>query len=269
MSDKTEHVDEHAPVTNFDEPIRMVGMQEAVHPVYGPITNTVMFYAQASREQPPLLVLSPTGFWVREVKVEQDEHEAQRVYQAFAEWVFRGDAGDRFETRAVNFEDQCEVYGPIARILGQREHKALEAFREAYRSFELPVSGTTLVLREHLKVLRAFTDVLSEETGASFDWEVVPPHGFYLRLGRSVQTRQGLHPWVLSVSVFEITTEEAGGSVCVNHADVWDPCGPAPVRSRFLDTQALQKQLAAALSLPVLRRNIRVLVDMGKVHDRG
>ena len=64
----------------------LVGLQQAVHPVYGPITNTVTFHAQPDGE--PLLVLTPTGFWVRGVKVEQDEHEAQRVYQAVREWDF-------------------------------------------------------------------------------------------------------------------------------------------------------------------------------------
>lgn len=74
-------------VTVPADSVQLVGLHEAVHPVYGPITNTVMFHLQPGEE--PLLVLSPTGFWVRGVKVEQDEHEAQRVYQAFTEWALR------------------------------------------------------------------------------------------------------------------------------------------------------------------------------------
>lgn len=34
-----------------------------------------------------MLKISPEGFWVRGVKVEQDEHEAQKVYEGFKAWM--------------------------------------------------------------------------------------------------------------------------------------------------------------------------------------
>lgn len=34
-----------------------------------------------------MLRVGPDGFWVRGVKVEQDEHEAQAVYKAFKDWM--------------------------------------------------------------------------------------------------------------------------------------------------------------------------------------
>ena len=34
-----------------------------------------------------MLRVSPDGFWVRGVKVEQDEGEAQAVYDAFKQWM--------------------------------------------------------------------------------------------------------------------------------------------------------------------------------------
>ena len=34
-----------------------------------------------------MLRVSPDGFWVRGVKVEQDDKEAQLVYNAFKEWM--------------------------------------------------------------------------------------------------------------------------------------------------------------------------------------
>jgi hypothetical protein len=34
-----------------------------------------------------MLRVSPDGFWVRGVKVEQDEKEAQAVYNAFKQWM--------------------------------------------------------------------------------------------------------------------------------------------------------------------------------------
>lgn len=34
-----------------------------------------------------MLRVAPDGFWVRGVKVEQDEHEAQAVYEAFKQWM--------------------------------------------------------------------------------------------------------------------------------------------------------------------------------------
>ena len=34
-----------------------------------------------------MLRVGPDGFWVRGVKVEQDEQEAQAVYNAFKQWM--------------------------------------------------------------------------------------------------------------------------------------------------------------------------------------
>jgi hypothetical protein len=35
----------------------------------------------------PILKISEEGFWVRGVKIEQDDKEAQAVYNAFKEWM--------------------------------------------------------------------------------------------------------------------------------------------------------------------------------------
>jgi hypothetical protein len=37
--------------------------------------------------QTEMLRIDGNGFWVRGVKVDQDEREAQRVYHAFKEWL--------------------------------------------------------------------------------------------------------------------------------------------------------------------------------------
>lgn len=34
-----------------------------------------------------MLKVGPNGFWVRGVKVEQDEHEAKNVYEGFKAWM--------------------------------------------------------------------------------------------------------------------------------------------------------------------------------------
>ena len=47
--------------------------------------NTITFHAgNASTE---MLKVSPKGFWVRGVKVEQDDKEAEIVYNAFKQWL--------------------------------------------------------------------------------------------------------------------------------------------------------------------------------------
>jgi hypothetical protein len=38
-------------------------------------------------QQTEMLKITQEGFWVRGVKVEQDEQEAQTVYQAFQAWL--------------------------------------------------------------------------------------------------------------------------------------------------------------------------------------
>lgn len=49
-------------------------------------TNVFAFNAGGD-SQNEMLRISPNGFWVRGVKVEQDEREAEIVYNAFREWM--------------------------------------------------------------------------------------------------------------------------------------------------------------------------------------
>lgn len=46
--------------------------------------NTITLCATGNEE---MLKISPKGFWVRGVKVEQDEKEAQAVYEGFTAWL--------------------------------------------------------------------------------------------------------------------------------------------------------------------------------------
>ena len=45
--------------------------------------NSVAFHAGGSE----MLRMSPDGFWVRGKKVDQDDKEAQTVYNSFKEWL--------------------------------------------------------------------------------------------------------------------------------------------------------------------------------------
>lgn len=47
-------------------------------------SNTITMCAGGNEE---MLKISPRGFWVRGVKVEQDEQEAQAVYEGFKAWL--------------------------------------------------------------------------------------------------------------------------------------------------------------------------------------
>lgn len=47
--------------------------------------NTITFNAGTPSTE--MLKVGPNDFWVRGVKVEQDEHEAKRVYEAFKAWM--------------------------------------------------------------------------------------------------------------------------------------------------------------------------------------
>jgi hypothetical protein len=49
-----------------------------------PKNNTVIFNAGTDNE---MLKITPEGFYVRGVKVEQDAHEAEAVYAAFKEFM--------------------------------------------------------------------------------------------------------------------------------------------------------------------------------------
>lgn len=47
--------------------------------------NTITFNAGSPSTE--MLKVGPDGFWVRGVKIEQDEQEAKRVYEAFKGWM--------------------------------------------------------------------------------------------------------------------------------------------------------------------------------------
>ena len=47
--------------------------------------NTITFHAGNPNTE--MLKVSPEGFWVRGIKVEQDEKEAKTVYEAFKAWM--------------------------------------------------------------------------------------------------------------------------------------------------------------------------------------
>lgn len=66
----------HDIVTSPDGPYIIRG-QGDTHP------NTVTF--QCGEDE--MLKFSDKGFWVRGVKVEQDEREAQAVYEGFTAWL--------------------------------------------------------------------------------------------------------------------------------------------------------------------------------------
>jgi hypothetical protein len=48
-----------------------------------PVPNNIICMAGGEE----MLRVGPNGFWVRGVKVEQDDKEAQAVYNAFKQWM--------------------------------------------------------------------------------------------------------------------------------------------------------------------------------------
>lgn len=58
-----------------------------------PERNTVAFHAGTPSTE--MLKVAPDGFWVRGVKVEQDEQEAKRVYEAFKGWMLWAELNKR------------------------------------------------------------------------------------------------------------------------------------------------------------------------------
>jgi hypothetical protein len=48
--------------------------------------NNIVFQLGSAMEE-PILKISGDGFWVRGVKVPQDDKEAEAVYNAFKEWM--------------------------------------------------------------------------------------------------------------------------------------------------------------------------------------
>lgn len=50
-----------------------------------PVTSNIVFHTGTTGDA--LLKISDEGFWVRGVKVPQDDKEAEAVYNAFKEWM--------------------------------------------------------------------------------------------------------------------------------------------------------------------------------------
>jgi 2-hydroxychromene-2-carboxylate isomerase len=55
--------------------------------------NTITFHAGNANEE--MLKIGKDGFWVRGVKVEQDDREAEKVYNAFRAWMVWAELGRR------------------------------------------------------------------------------------------------------------------------------------------------------------------------------
>jgi hypothetical protein len=56
---------------------------EAVYKFHDPQPNNIVCMAGGTE----MLKIGPDGFWVRGVKVKQDEREAEVVYNAFKQWL--------------------------------------------------------------------------------------------------------------------------------------------------------------------------------------
>jgi hypothetical protein len=56
-----------------------------------PPTNTIICMAGSAE----MLKIGPDGFWVRGVKVEQDDKEAETVYNAFKQWMMWAKLNER------------------------------------------------------------------------------------------------------------------------------------------------------------------------------
>jgi hypothetical protein len=50
-------------------------------------TNNITFHTSSNRDETTILKISNEGFWVRGVKVPQDEKEASTVYKAFCQFM--------------------------------------------------------------------------------------------------------------------------------------------------------------------------------------
>ena len=60
---------------------------------YHELQNTITF--AAGNPNVEMLKVSPKGFWVRGVKVEQDDKEAETVYNAFKAWMMWAKLNER------------------------------------------------------------------------------------------------------------------------------------------------------------------------------
>lgn len=49
--------------------------------------NSICLYSSIANQQVEMIRIGPDGFWVRGVKVEQDNNEAESVYSAFKEFL--------------------------------------------------------------------------------------------------------------------------------------------------------------------------------------
>jgi len=50
-------------------------------------THTTIFFGVYEGSQAEMLRITADGFYVRGVKLEQDEHEARKVWEAFTAWI--------------------------------------------------------------------------------------------------------------------------------------------------------------------------------------
>lgn len=64
-----------------------------IDPNYLEVQNTITF--AAGNPNVEMLKVSPKGFWVRGVKVEQDDKEAETVYNAFKQWMMWAKLNER------------------------------------------------------------------------------------------------------------------------------------------------------------------------------
>lgn len=67
------------PITADLDPRSNLGLREITQ------DSTVKFYS--GDDQTEMLRITPDGFWVRGVKVAQDDSEAAHVYRAFRQWL--------------------------------------------------------------------------------------------------------------------------------------------------------------------------------------
>lgn len=52
-----------------------------------PVVKPNIIFNTSGTSNEPILRISEDGFWVRGVKIEQDENEAATVYKAFKRWM--------------------------------------------------------------------------------------------------------------------------------------------------------------------------------------
>jgi hypothetical protein len=64
-----------------------------IGPTYAELQNTITFCAGNPNTE--MLKVSPDGFWVRGTKVEQDDKEAETVYNAFKAWMMWAKLNER------------------------------------------------------------------------------------------------------------------------------------------------------------------------------